>query len=179
MIRLGMWSSFALSTLGFLYLLVTAYGMSSVGLSEPITGLILTIMELLTLLTAPLLIVLVSTIYSMATPEHKVHCNISLCFTVITSGITSAVHFVSLTALKQTGAQMLIWPSTLYALELLAWDFFLGLALCFLSVAYVGRGLKKYIRSGLILAGILCLTGILGPASGAMRLQFIAVVGTV
>jgi hypothetical protein len=172
-----MWSAFTLSALGSLYLLVTGYGMSSVGLSEPIVGLTLTIMELITLLTAPLLIVLVSTIYSTEKPEHKVYCNISLCFTVVATGITSAVHFVSLTAMKQTGAQMIIWPSTLYALELLAWDVFLGLALCFLSAAYVGRGLKRYIRSGLIIAGVLCLTGILGPASGDMRFQFIAVVG--
>lgn len=58
--------------------------------------------------------------------ELKVYSSIALAFAIIAAGLTSAVQFVSLTALRQSRGQILAWPSFLYALDLLAWDVFLG-----------------------------------------------------
>jgi hypothetical protein len=76
------------------------------------------------------------------------------------------------------GAAVLAWrPSTAYALELLAWDLFLGLSLLFAAPVFKGGNLEDAVRTGLYVGGTLCLAGILGPATGDMRLQFIAIVG--
>ena len=64
-----------------------------------------------------------------------------------------------------------------YALELLAWDLFLGLSLLFAAPVFKGGKLEDAVRTGLNVGGTLCIAGILGPATGEMRLQFIAIVG--
>lgn len=71
----------------------------------------------------------------------------------------------------------LVWPSRMYAAELLAWDVFLGLALVCASSVFEGHGPERAIRRTLLGCGILCLAGIVGPAIGNMRLQLIGVVG--
>jgi hypothetical protein len=70
-----------------------------------------------------------------------------------------------------------VWPSPQYALELLAWDVFLGMSLLFAARTYRGVGLKRAIKKSSMITGALCLGGTLGPATGEMRLQFIAVLG--
>jgi hypothetical protein len=60
---------------------------------------------------------------------------------------------------------------------LLAWDLFLGLSLLFAAPVFQGGKLEDAVRIGLYVGGALCITGILGPATGDMRLQFIAIVG--
>ena len=52
---------------------------------------------------------------------------IALAFMVLVTGLTATVHFIDLTALRQTGMEGIVWPSAIYAVELLAWDVFLGL----------------------------------------------------
>jgi hypothetical protein len=84
---------------------------------------------------------------------------------------------VELTAVRQSATARLTWPSTAYALELLAWDLFLGLSLLFAAPVFRAGKLEGAVRVGFYAAGTLCLVGILGPASGDMRLQFIAVAG--
>jgi hypothetical protein len=63
------------------------------------------------------------------------------------------------------------------SLDLLAWDFFLGLGLVFAAPAFRGKGTAGRVRVSLILAGTLCLTGTLGPASGNLRIQYLGIVG--
>jgi hypothetical protein len=91
--------------------------------------------------------------------------------------MTSAVHFVQLTAVRQRGPGSIVWPSSEYALELLAWDVFLGLALLFAAPVFLDEGPERAVRAGLLLSGSLCLVGTLGPAVGYMRLQLVGVVG--
>ena len=70
-----------------------------------------------------------------------------------------------------------MWPSAIYAIELLAWDVFLGLSLLFAAPVFQGAGLKRNIRTALVVVGVLCLAGTLGPVTGDMRFQFISVLG--
>jgi hypothetical protein len=63
----------------------------------------------------------------------------------------------------------------LYALELLGWDVFLGLSLICAAPVFQGDRLKRTICISLLVTGILCIAGTLGPATGDMHFQFIAV----
>ena len=175
--RLGMWSASGLFMVGIIYAITVAIGMYITGFTNPIVDPILAIMEILTLIAAPLLVILMSIIHATALPEFKAYSLIALAFMLLVAGLTSAVHFTGLTVLRQTGMEGIVWPSTLYAVELLAWDFMLGFSLLFAVPVFRGHGLKRKIRTCLIVTGLLCVTGTLGPLTGEMRLQFISVLG--
>ena len=175
--RLGVWSASALFIVGVVYLAVVAVGMRASGFYAPIVDPVLAVMEALTLLSAPLLVLLMTAIHRSAATADKAAATVALAFVVLAAGLTSAVHFVGLTALRQSGSGQLVWPSTQYAVELLAWDVFLGLSLLFAAVTFHGRKLRRAIRLSGITTGTLCLVGTLGPVTGEMRLQFIAVIG--
>jgi hypothetical protein len=175
--RLGFWSASALCVIGVAYVVTLAVGFASAGLATPIVDPVLAVMEILTLLSGPVLMVLMVSIYVYAAPQHKVYGLVAVTFMVLMAGLTSTVHFVELTAVRQSAPASLTWPSTAYAIELLAWDLFLGLSLLFAAPVFTTDKLEGAIRVGLYVAGTLCIVGILGPTSGEMRLQFIAVLG--
>jgi hypothetical protein len=62
------------------------------------------------------------------------------------------------------------------SLDLLAWDFFLGLSLLFASSVFTGDGTRR-VRVGMILAGSLCMAGTLAPASGHLQIQYLGIAG--
>ena len=101
---------------------------------------------------------------------------IALAFTILFAGTTSVVHFVELTALRQLGSAGIVWPSTVYAVELLAWNLFLGLSLLFAAPVFAGVA-ESGVRRGLFIGGVLCVAGTVGPVVGNMRIQLIGVVG--
>lgn len=134
-------------------------------------------METLTLLSAPLIVTLMGAVCVYASEKRKVFGVIALSFSIIMASLTSTVHFFTLTAGRQTGFTVLEWPSALYAIELLAWDVFLGL--CLLSAAYVfpGSGIRAKVRWCLLISGSLCLLGAIGPILGDMLLQRVGILG--
>ena len=175
--KVGMWSAFGMFAIGILYVFTVSIGIYFAGFTQPIVDPILGIMEVLTLVTAPLLVILMSAIHRTSPQDKKTHSLIALAFAVLVAGLTGAVHFVGLTALRQTGMEGIEWPSVLYAVELLAWDVFLGLSLLFAAPVFQGGGLRRNIRTSLVIVGALCLIGSLGPLTGDMRLQFVSVLG--
>jgi len=175
--QLGMWTAFGLFVIGIIYAITVIIGMYTADFSNPIVDPILAIMEILTLVAAFLLVILMSAIHHKAPPESKVYSAIALAFMVLVAGLTTTVHFIGLTALRQTGMEGIVWPSAIYAVELLAWDVFLGLSLLFSVPVFEGDGLNRKIRITLIITGVLCIAGTLRPATGDMRLQFISVLG--
>lgn len=175
--RLGVWSASALFIVGAAYAVVVSIGIHASGFSAPIVDPVLAVMEVLTLLSAPLLVLLMTAVHRSARSADKPYAIAALAFVVVFAGLTSAVHFVGLTALRQSGSGEIVWPSPQYAVELLAWDVFLGLSLLMAALTFRGGGLGRAIRISSVATGILCLLGTLGPATGEMRLQFIAVVG--
>jgi hypothetical protein len=175
--RIGTWSATAIVVIGVAYLVVLAVGMGRAGLDRPITDPTLAVMELLTIASAPPIVALAAALLVRARPARRVAGIVALAFAVLFAGTTMAVHFVGLTAGRQAGGGMLVWPSTAYALELLAWDVFLGLALLAAATTVEGDGPARAARRALLLCGALCLAGTIGPAVGDMRLQLIGVFG--
>jgi hypothetical protein len=175
--RLGRWSALGVFLIGLAYVAVLAVGFARHGLAEPIVDPVLAIMEVLTLVSAPLLIVMMAAVHGYASPERRTYGVIALAFMTLAAGLTSAVHFVELTAVRQLGSSGIVWPSASYAVELLAWNLFLGLSLLFAAPVFEGGSLERRIRRGLVVGGALCVAGVVGPAVGDMRLQLVGVLG--
>ncbi len=175
--RIGAWSAAAVVGVGGAYVVVLSVGMVRHGLNEPITDPILAVMEILTLLSALPTVTLTAALHERAPATKRLPGRLALVFATLFAGTTSAVHFVELTAARQVGGRGLVWPSTAYALELLAWDVFLGLALLLAAATLSGVGRERTARHGLVACGAFCLVGTVGPAVGSMRLQLIAVFG--
>lgn len=175
--RVGFISAAGLCLVGIVYIVVVAFGVSEAGLNDPITDPVLAIMEVLTILSALLLVVLMSAIYDVAKSEQKIFALIALIFAALMTGLTCSVHFVALTAGRQSGFIVLEWPSTFYAAELLAWDVFLGLSLFFAALVFHDSRLDAAIRWVLIISGALALIGTIGPVIGNMVLQRPGILG--
>lgn len=174
---LGRWSSLAVFAVGVAYMVVLAIGFATRGLSAPIVDPLLAVMEVLTLLSAPLLLIMMVAIQGRAPRDRKAAGVVAIAFMILMTGTTSAVHFVELTALRQRGTAGLVWPSTAYALELLAWDVFLGVSLAFAAFTFERAGRERRVRRGLLVCGALCIVGVVGPAIGNMRLQIVGILG--
>ena len=175
--RLGFWSATTLVGIGLGYILALATGFARHGFQEPIADPVLAIMEVLTLLSAPAIVILMAAIHDRAALGRKIYGVAALAFGTLCAGTTSAVHFIELTAARQLDGGGIVWPSRLYAAELLAWDVFLGLALVFAARVFDGAGPERRVRRALSICGALCLVGTIGPAVGNMRLQLVGVVG--
>ena len=175
--RLGSWSAFAVFLIGVAYLVTLTIGFTVYGLNEPIVDPVLAVMEVLTLMSAPFIVVMMAAIHDYASIDRKVYGLVALAFAILFVGMTSAVHFVELTALRQRGSGGIVWPSPEYAVELLAWNLFLGLALLFAAPVFDSVGAERGVRRGLLISGVLCVAGIIGPAIGNMRLQLVGVLG--
>jgi hypothetical protein len=175
--RIGHLSSIGLALVGIVYAVVVAFGIAAAGLDNPIVDPILAVMEALTLVSAPLIVILMASICAIATHDRKVFGIIALSFGVIMAGLTSAVHFVALTAGRQTGIAVLEWPSVSYAVELLAWDVFLGLSLVSAACVFPGLGIRAAVRWSLATTGTLSLLGAIGPILGDMALQRVGMLG--
>jgi hypothetical protein len=175
--KLGLLSSSGLVIVGITYAVVVAFGVAQAGRTEPIVDPVLAVMEAMTLVAGLLVTGMLVAVYGFADHDRKPLALIALSFGVIMAALTSAVHFVALTAGRQTDFTALEWPSTLYALELLAWDVFLGLALLFAAAVFVGTGTRAVARWSLAAAGALCLLGTIGPAIGDLAVQRIGILG--
>ena len=175
--RLGRWSAVAMFLIGLAYFVTLTIGVAMHGLTEPIVDPVLAVMEVLTLMSALLIVVVIAAIHNYASVNRKVYGLIALAFTIAFAAMTSAVHFVELTAVRQRGSGGIVWPSPEYAVELLAWNLFLGLALLFAAQVFDDGGPERGVRRGLLISGVLCVAGIVGPAVGNMRLQLVGILG--
>ncbi len=175
--QLGRGAAFGMVLVGAGYAVALAIGFAVYGSRQPIVDPLLGVMEVLTLVSAPLLLVLMVAVHARTPPARRIFSVIALAFMTLLLGATSTVHFVGLTAGRQLGSGGLVWPSRAYALELLAWDVFLGLSLVFAALTFTDDPRERRIRRWLLTCGGLCLAGVLGPAVGDMRLQFVGVLG--
>jgi hypothetical protein len=182
--RLGIASAGAILALGFLYVATIVLWLLVVAEPhEPIGDPFLAVMEVLTILSALAFLGLVLAIKCFAEDRHRIHALATLALGTLAAGLTMAVHFVQLTAVRQlwragaTPDYRLIWPSPQFAAEYLAWDLLIGLALVVASPVFLGDRTSRPAGVALLGSGVLCMAGLAGPLSGRMIFQSIAVVG--
>lgn len=184
---LGIVAGWTLFAMGIAYVLTMVAGFVAAGnLTDPIRDPNLEIMELLILVQAPIIVVMFAVIHAYAQPANRVLSLTAFALVCLMAGITISVHFVLLTVGRQLSpaaipgfAQLFSWqwPSVFYALDILAWDFCFGLALLAAAPVFGGHGLRRSVRTGMLVAGTLCLAGLAGVVVGNMRVRNIGILG--
>ena len=184
---LGRRSCYAFVALSLVYVPVMAAAFHANGnVTAAIGDPYLAVMELLTLASAVALVIAFAAVHAYAPEPRKTLSLSAFALVVLMAGVASCVHFVLLTVGRQAdesslpGFTMLFawkWPSVVYALDIAAWDLFLGVALLLAAAVFSGPGLSLWVRRSLVLSGILCLTGLLGVVLGNMQVRNIGVVG--
>ena len=176
-------------------LLIVAYAVTLVlGLlslespDEPIGNPMFTILEVLIIIMMPAMILLMVAVHAWAPARLKTLSLTALVFMALLGVVTCSVHFVSLTLSRQAafaGQSWLPlvlefrWPSVVYALDILGWDFFFPLSMFFAAPVFSGSRLAAWIRWMMITSGTLALAGLIGVALGDMQLRNIGIVGYV
>jgi hypothetical protein len=173
--------------LGVLYASVTAIGLLSLDSpDDPIGDPWFTIMELLIIVIAPLMLVAMVAVHGYASPGSKIYAAIAAVFMALMAGITSCLHFVILTtggAIEDTSpelAPLLIsfeWPSVVYALDILAWDWFFALSMLSAALVFNAGGLEKALRILMLVSGVLSLAGLIGVPLADMQYRNIGIIG--
>lgn len=184
---LGEWTCYLVSAIGVAYLLTMVVGFASQGgLADPMRDPFLAIMELLILVQAPALVLVFAAVYAYASPVRRTLSLSALVLVALMAGITVSVHTVLLTIGRQANEATLpgfallfswTWPSMTYALDIVAWDFFLGLALVLAAPVFGQNRLEGWVRKGLLLSGVLCLIGLIGMPLGNMEVRNIGIIG--
>ncbi len=185
--RIGIWAAWTLFALTLMYVAVMVLGfIAAGGLAAPLVDPAFAIMELLILVQAPLIVVLFGAFHRYAAPRSRGLSLAAFALAVVMAAITLSVHFVLLTVGRQVPSALLPgferlfsfnWPSVPYALDILAWDYCFGLALLLAAPVFTGGPAERAVRAGLILAGVLCLVGLLGVVTANMQIRNVGIVG--
>lgn len=175
--RVGNYTGWAVFIIGVIYAVITLIGLLALDApGEPISDPWFTIMECLIILIAPLMAINMVSIHYYADALYKVYSLAAVCLMFIMAAITSCIHFVVLTT-GHTGMFAFEWPSVVYALDILAWDWFYPLSM--LSAAFVFRKsrLERTIRLLMIISALLSLAGLLGIPLNNMQVRNIGIMG--
>ncbi len=184
---LGAWSARTLFLIDVAYVAVFVAGFASIrNTSDPLPDPYLAIAEILILVMAPIMVCLMLAIHQCAPKRAKPFTQVALGWMLAAAAFTTVVHFVQLTVARHIDSATFPgyagifgwqWPSTFYAIDIVAWDVFFGLALLFAVPAFAHRGDATLVRRGLILSGSLCLIGLVGPFANVLGLRTIGIVG--
>ncbi len=184
---MGMWSARAIVVIELVYIAVFGAGFASLGnLSDPLRDPYLAIGEVLILVMAPIMVMLMLAIHRLAPRAAKPYTLVALGWMVATAAFTMVVHFVELTVARHIdpatfpGYRWIFgwrWPSTFFAIDVVAWDVFFALALLFAVPAFAHRSDAKRIRQGLIASGSLSLIGLIGPFANVFGWRTIGILG--
>jgi hypothetical protein len=185
--RLGVVSAAGTALLTAVYAATLAAGLLSLeSPQDPIGDPLFSILEVLIILTMPLMVALMVAVHAWASAETRVFSLMALVFMSLLAGLTCSVHFVILTVGRQAAfsgnAWMPLflsfkWPSVAYTLDILAWDVFFALSALFAAPVFSGNRLAMSIRVLLISSGALAFAGLSGVIVGDMQLRSIGIVG--
>ncbi|MBQ4821722.1 hypothetical protein [Aquimarina sp. MMG016] len=182
--RFSCWVTFVL---GMGYLITTILGFISLDSpQDPIADPFFTMMEILILLIVLFTVISLIGIHYCNPKKVKIFSFISVVFMLLVAGISSCVHFTVLALGNQAKIQELPdfdmvfsfkWPSVVYVLDILAWDWFYAISILFLAPIFKRNGIEQVIQILIILCGILCLVGLLGIPLNNMQVRNIGVIG--
>jgi hypothetical protein len=185
---LGKWSCYIVFGLVVAYVPTMAAGfVAGGGLSAPIGDPYLAVMELLILLMTPPFVIAFAALHAYAPASKKTLSLSALVLVALMAAITICVHFIVFTVGRHASERTLpgftllfswTWPSMIYALDIAAWDFCLGLALLLAAPVFSGGCRRSSrVRLGMMISGLLCLAGLMGAVLGNMNVRNIGVVG--
>jgi hypothetical protein len=170
--RLGYWSSVVVTVLGVFYLTVLISHFATKGFTNPESLFVQTVGGLVTILSAPALLVIFAVIAHLSPSDKRILGSVGLSFAILFVAMVSINRFVQLTVIRQSSpaeqssdlARFLPYStdSVMYALEFLGWGFFLSIACLFVAPIFSGSRLHRLIRWLFTLFGLFSLMGVLG-----------------
>jgi hypothetical protein len=185
--RLGIISASGTVLLSVAYAIPLTAGLLSLPSPDtPIGDPWFPMMEVLIILTMPVMVALMVAVHAWAAPEMKVYSLLAVVFMTLLTGITCSVHFVILTVSHQAdfvGQSWLPlvlsfkWLSITYTLDVLAWDVFFALAALSVAPVFSGSRLARSIRLLMIVSGTLSLGGLSGVFLNNSSLRSIGIAG--
>jgi hypothetical protein len=184
--QLGVWSARSVLVLSVAYAVTLAIGFIALGnLHDPLPDPYRAIAEVLILVLAPAMVALMAAIQACAPRATRVWATMALGWVLAAATVTMTVHLVELTVARRIPAGVVPgqarllgfeWPSVLYAVDVAAWDLFLGISLICAAFVFTGRR-RAAARRGLLLSGALCLVGLVGPATDVLAWRAIGILG--
>jgi len=192
--RLGSYASFLVVALLVAYLITTILGLADLSdKDDPIQDPYFTTMEILIILMmVPILVALDAYRTLLGSTACSWLGNLAFIFLVISTAITSSVHAAVLMANRSKALQQanpefydylfsFQWPSVVYALDILAWDWFFALSLLFFGFAVqVGLQLRRLERALQVLflgGGALSLLGLIAVPMDNIQVRMIGIFG--
>ncbi|HEX5655132.1 MAG TPA: hypothetical protein VFX58_18780 [Chitinophagaceae bacterium] len=173
--------------LGIFYVTITVIGLFSLESPQDSIGdPYFTIMEVLSILIALLMAISMAAVHCYASPGDKIYSLIALILMFITTGITSSVHFLILSLSHSLEVDQLPgysfffsfkWPSAVYALDILAWDFFFALSMLFAAPVFKKDRFEGNLKTVLVICGTLSLIGLIGIPLQNMQIRNIGILG--
>lgn len=186
---IGTFSSWILTFLLVTYAFVLILGIFSLqNKNDQIGNPYFTILEVLIILMMIPMIISIVTLHLYASEKDKIYSLLSLTMIVITTVITSLVHFLILTLSRLPEFSTLKysfllfsfqWPSIVYSLDILAWDWFFPFSMLFASKVFHTGIIERIIKVFCIISGILSLIGLIGIPMSNMQIRMIGVIGYV
>ena len=184
----GRWSAWFVGAISVAYAGVMVAGFGSLGnVTDPLPDPYLAVAELLILLMAPVMVVLMAALHACAPVHLRMFSMIAFGWMLVAACLTMTVHVVELVVARRVdpgavpGFARLFdfaWPSMLYAVDIVAWDLLLGLSLVFAAVVFTGHRYRAA-RRGLLVSGVLCLGGLVGPAIDVLAWRGVGILGYV
>src|SRR5215470_4173190 len=154
--QIGRAAAWALFFFGVAYVIITTVGLVSLkSPQQPIPDPYFFLMEVLIVVTAPLYVAVMVAVHAYAARDRKAYSLMALAFMIVCAAITTSVHFVLLTVSRQVAFTSVSWmplflsykwPSVIYALDILAWDWFWGLSLLLGALVFKGDLLQTAVR---------------------------------
>ena len=183
---IGRWSARGLFVLTVVYSADFVVGFAALGnLHDPLPDPYLAVGEALILVMAPIMVALMLAIHACAPNGAKSFTQVALGWMLAAAALTTTVHLVELSVARHVDPDSFPgyarifdfqWPSLLYAVDVVAWDVFFGLALLFAVPAFRRRS-DTAVRLGLIASGSLCLLGLIGPLTNAIGWRAVGIFG--
>jgi hypothetical protein len=187
--RLGIFSAVGFIVLGVAYAITLTVGFLSLkSPQQPIGDPMFSILEVLILVMMPVMVGLMVAVHAWSPPHAKALSLTAIVFIGALAAVTCSVHFVILTLSRQAAfagqpwlplVLSFRWPSVVYALDILGWDFFFALSMLFAAPVFGGSRLTVSIRVVMTASGVLALAGLGGVVTGDMQLRNIGIVGYV
>jgi hypothetical protein len=185
--QIGRAAALALFFFGVAYAIITTVGYVSLkSPQEPIQDPYFFLMEVLIVVTAPLYVAVMVAVHAYAARDVKAYSLTALVFMIVCVGITSSVHFVMLTVGRQVEFTSVSWmplflsfkwPSVVYTLDILAWDWFYGLSMLFAALVFKGGRLQTAVRIAMAVSGVLSIAGLIFLPFGNIQLRIIGILG--
>ncbi|MBD3306449.1 hypothetical protein GF339_08625 [candidate division KSB3 bacterium] len=184
---MGRVAAWAVGVLLVVYAVTTVLGFLSLqSPDDPIGDPFFSIMEVLIVLLAPLMVMSMVAVHAYAPPEAKAYSLTALICMILLAGLTSSVHFVILTVSRQIEAAgfpwssvvfAFKWPSVVYAVDILAWDWFFALSMLFAAPVFKRGRLERTVRMLMVVSGLLSLAGLIGVPLANMHVRNIGILG--